>query len=107
MAADPSIGTTALESLGGLIVICTGWLARSLSGLKSEQQGHGEKLARIETVLTGADGTNGLNGDVKSLRERSHKHSDEIHTIRGQQQVYELKLGELERRVGEPDRRHA
>lgn len=27
------------------------------------------QLVRIETVLTGADGTNGLNGDVKQLKE--------------------------------------
>jgi hypothetical protein len=52
-----------------------------------ERQGqHEVKLTRIEVVLTGADGTNGINGEVKQLRRR---------------------VDEWDRRIGESDRRHS
>lgn len=62
------------------------------------QGDHGKKLVRIETLLTGANGDNGLNGDVRDLKDW--------------RQAFELealprRIGELERRHGPDDRRTA
>ena len=55
-----------------------------------------EQLARIETILTGADGTNGLNGEVKLLRQRTHALGDALHATNGKLQDHEFRLGRLE-----------
>lgn len=55
-------------------------------------------LVRIETVLTGADGTNGLNGDVRQLKEWRQELDE--HAL-------PRRVTELERRHGPLDRRHA
>lgn len=75
---------------GGLL---TGIIA--LVGLTLNQR---SQLVRIETVLTGADGTNGLNGDVKQLRKRTHDLADAQHTINGRLQAHDFRLDALEGR---------
>ena len=62
-------------------------------------------LVRIETILTGADGTNGLNGDVKALRKRTHDHGDSIHAAHAKIEQHEIRLAALDRRFGPDDRR--
>lgn len=64
-------------------------------------------LVRIETLLTGANGDNGLVGDVKALRKRSHDHGDSLNVVSGKVELVTLRLDTLERRVGPEDRRHA
>jgi hypothetical protein len=54
--------------LSTLTVIAIAWGARSLSEF-------GKKIARIETLLTGADGSNGINGETKALRRDVDDHS--------------------------------
>ena len=53
-------------------------------------------LVRIETLLTGADGSNGLNGDVKQLKE--WRQDVEEHAL-------PRRVEALERRWGPDDRR--
>lgn len=53
-------------------------------------------LVRIETVLTGADGSNGLNGDVKQLKD--WRQEIDGHAL-------PRRVTELERRHGPLDRR--
>jgi len=52
------------------------------------------KLVRIETILTGATGENGLNGEVKKLRERTHEIADQAQAVLTKVEVLEAKLGE-------------
>jgi hypothetical protein len=71
-------------------------LLRSLGKTQADQS---RQLVRIETVLTGADGTNGLNGDVKALKEWRQEQDE--HGLPRRVHVLE------ERRYGPEDRRQA
>lgn len=64
-------------------------------------------LTRIEVILTGANGENGLVGDMKQQRERTHALANDVNTIRGTQALHELRLDEWDRRQGPEDRRVA
>ena len=55
-------------------------------------------LVRIETILTGADGSNGLNGEVKELK--AWRQEVDEHGL-------PRRVTELERRHGLADRRQA
>ena len=55
-------------------------------------------LVRIETILTGADGSNGLNGEVKELK--AWRQEVDEHGL-------PRRVTELERRNGLADRRQA
>jgi cell division protein FtsL len=55
-------------------------------------------LVRIETILTGADGTNGLNGEVRSLKAWRQD---------VEEQSIPRRVLEIERRHGLADRREA
>ncbi len=95
--------STAVLGAGTLLI--AGVLITLLQGIKKQQGAHDVKLARIETILTGATGDNGLAGDVKGLREKAHQQGDALHTLRGEMQVYEIRLTEIDRRHGPDDRR--
>jgi hypothetical protein len=62
--------------------------ATAASEAKAVAVEHGERLARIETVLTGPDGKNGIRGEVQKLRESHHE-------IRNVLQVHELDIDRL------------
>lgn len=101
-----------LSVIGALFLIGVSLLRGSISGLRADVAGvsetqdkQGERLVRIETILTGADGSNGLNGDVKQLRARSHAQGDALHTVNGKLQEHEFRLDAIERRHGPADRR--
>lgn len=47
----------------------------------------GERLVRIETVLTGPTGDNGIVSEVRSLREARHANANAIHAVRGELDV--------------------
>lgn len=53
----------ATAVIGGLILVGIIWVAATTT--KSAQ-----KLGKLEVLLTGFDGSNGLNGDVKDLKKR-------------------------------------
>lgn len=53
----------------------------------------------------GEQGDNGANGDIKELRKRTHDLSNGVNAVKGKQDLYELRLATVERRVGPPDRR--
>ncbi len=65
------------------------------------------QLVRIETLLTGANGDNGLVGDMKTQRQRTHTIANDINTVKGQLALHELRVEAVERRVGPEDRRSA
>lgn len=84
------MNATVLESvLAGVVLAAIVWAAKSLSK-------YGNQLTRIETILTGADGSNGLNGEVRVLRERSHKHSNEINALKGNHALLSQRVDVLE-----------
>jgi hypothetical protein len=96
---------TASEALGALAVMGLGVIIRQLSNLNGKANAQGERLVRVETVLTGANGSNGLSGDVKHLKATTHRHGEDLHEVRGKMQVYEIQLEALDRRNGPDDRR--
>lgn len=64
-------------------------------------------LVRIETILTGARGDNGLVGDVRNLHERQHAFADRLASHDGRLDLHDQRLQEYERRQGPDDRRAA
>lgn len=77
--------------LGAVIVAGILWLAKSASET-------GKAITRMETILTGVNGDNGIAGEVRQLRERSHKHGNEIHRVLGRVDLHEQRLEALEER---------
>lgn len=84
--------------LQGVTLAAVLWLFRTVQQLR---EGH----VQLVTILTGANGDNGINGDVKQLRARSHTQGDDLHTVFGRLDVVDLRLDTLDRRVGPDDRR--
>ena len=90
---------SATQVLSGLSVLCAGVVITLLRGLNAKSTKHDEAFARIEALLTGANGDNGVIGDVKSLRARSHELGSQMQSIL-------FRVGALEdRRTGPDDRR--
>lgn len=89
-----SIGTL----LQGLTLAAVLWLFRSVQQLREDH-------VQLTTTLTGANGDNGINSEVKALRKRSHDQGDALHAVLGRMDVHELRLDTLDRRVGPEDRR--
>lgn len=90
---------SATQVLSGLSVICAGVVITLLRGLNAKSTKHDEAFARIEALLTGANGDNGVIGDVKQLRQRSHDLGASVQNIL-------FRVGALEdRRTGPDDRR--
>lgn len=60
-------------------LVCAGilWLIRTTNRLS-------ESNVRVETILTGAKGDNGLVGDVKSLRESRHEFNNRIQELQSE-----------------------
>jgi hypothetical protein len=88
----------SLSAIGVLLVGIGSYVASSLSGIKATQGQQGEKLVRIETVLLGPEGTNGMNGDVKELK--AWRQEQDEHAL-------PRRVTDLERRHGAGDRRQA
>ena len=88
----------SLSAIGVLLVGIGSYVASSLSGIKTTQGKQGEKLVRIETVLLGPEGTNGMNGDVKELT--AWRREQDEHGL-------PRRVADLERRTGLADRRQA
>lgn len=63
------------------------------------------QLVRIETILTGANGDNGLVGDVKALRTRTHDLANGVNALGGTLTIHAMRLDEWDRRDGPDDRR--
>lgn len=91
-------------SLGTLLQGCTLaavlWLFRSVQQLREDH-------VSLTTTLTGANGDNGINAEVKALRKRTHDQGDAIHAVLGRLDVVDVRLDGVERRVGPDDRRTA
>jgi hypothetical protein len=85
--------------LQGATLAAVLWLFRSVQQLREDH-------VELRTVLVGVKGENGINGDVKALRARSHHQGDAIHTLTGKVEVVTIRLDAHDRRVGEEDRRH-
>lgn len=83
-------------TLGGLSLLAAGVIIALLRNLNKKSGDHDQAFARLEAILTGPTGDNGLCGDVKAVKERTHDLSDDM-------QFVFLKLG-VERRAGR-DRR--
>jgi len=86
--------------LAGLILAGILWLAKTVNE-------NSKTLTVLQTILTGADGDNGINSEVKQLRRRSHEQGDNIHTLFGKHDLHEQRIVVLEedRRIGPADRR--
>jgi hypothetical protein len=80
---------------GGIV-----WLIRASRNAATWQ-------SRVDTLLTGASGDNGIVGDVRSLRRRAHEMGDDIHGLKGRSEIHEIRISTLEgdRRHGPSDRR--
>ena len=76
--------------LGALALLIAGYLVTLLRGLKASQESHSEKLVRIETLLTVA---NGRTGKLEKWREELDE------------EAIPRRMIELERRHGPDDRR--
>lgn len=72
----------------------------------TEIKGH---VAKQSYILTGAEGLNGLRGDVKQLHDAFTLRNDADHAHWGEFGLWRLqsdtRLQNIERRIGEPDRR--
>lgn len=84
--------------LTALILAGIVWIARSVNE-------HGKLLSVLQTLLTGANGENGINSEVKTLRERSHDQGDMIHTLLSARDLHEQRIALIERRSDAPGRR--
>lgn len=92
---------SATQILSGLSVLCAGVVIALLRGLSAKSAKHDEAFARIEALLTGANGDNGIVSDVKQLRSRSHELGASLQSVL-------FRVGALEeRRNGPEDRRTA
>jgi hypothetical protein len=80
-------------ALASLLLSIAVWQLRALGRV---QNTHGEKLVRIETVLTGPTGDNGAIGNLREL-ERWRREIEEYSLPR--------RLAEIERRSDLPGRR--
>lgn len=96
---------SATQVLSGLSTLVGGVVVLMLRALSAKLTSHGEDLARIGVTLTGASGDNGLVGDVKQLRSRSHELGDRQNTTAGKVEILTMRLDTLDRRVGPDDRR--
>lgn len=88
--------TYLAAGFGGLASLLLTIAVAQLRSQGKTQTEQGQRLIRIETVLTGADGTNGLNGDVKQLKEWRQEVDE--HAL-------PRRVTALERRWGPEDRR--
>lgn len=73
----------------GLILGAILWVGRTT--LKTR-----ESLVRVETILTGPDGSNGLVTDVKAVRAKNHELTNSVHALGGKQDLLEQRIGQLE-----------
>lgn len=85
---DSAANPTLLVVIGALWTIVLGliaWWAKTLRDdvreVKHGQATQGKTLVRIETALFGAQGDNGLNGDMKDMKAWRHKEGNRRHSI--------------------------
>lgn len=81
-----SLDVNALIQAGVFALLL--YIAKLLAGLVKWQ-------TQMTVVLTGAQGNNGLVGDVKELRTRTHAHGDEIHGLKGRMSLVEHEVEDL------------
>lgn len=67
------------------------WAGKNLKAIS-------DRVARLETILVGVDGDNGLRGDVKSLREWRHGQNNVVQEHGAALELHEFRLNELDRR---------
>ena len=84
--------STLQTVVAGVVLAAILWLVRSVND-------YGKTLTQLQTILTGADGHNGLNGEVKGLRDRVHRHGDAIHAIHGKHDLLEQRVDTIEGRL--------
>lgn len=95
-------GGLAVTTLVGLAVAAFNRQNSSNEKVLATLAEHGEAFVRLETILTGATGNNGVVGDVKMLRERSHTLGEKLQGIVFRVAVLEDRRGdEPGRRVGD------
>lgn len=85
--------TTVQTVLAGAILAAILWLARSVNE-------YGKALTELRVILTGADGTNGLNGEVKNLRRRAHDLGDAVNALGGKHELLAQRVTTIEEQVG-------
>ena len=90
---------SATQVLSGLTLVCATVVIGMLNRMSKRSAEHDAAFARLEALLTGASGDNGLVGDVKQLRERSHTLGEKMQHV-----VFRLAVLE-DRRSDEPGRR--
>jgi hypothetical protein len=79
----------ATAVVGGLILAGIIWIATTVQSLSKE-------VAVLKAILVGTDGNNGVKSEVHAVRKRQHEHANEIHAIKGKQELHELRLNNLE-----------
>lgn len=92
-----------LTAAGGLVTIVGAgfgaWM-RTMNASVDEIKKHGaeqnERLAVIHTTLVGVSGDNGINSEVKNLRQRTHDLATDVHAVRGALALHALRLDTLE-----------
>lgn len=78
--------------LGALILAGVLWIAKTVSD-------HSVLLAELTTTLTGKSGNNGLQSEVKGLRDKAHAHGDAIHALNGRADVVDLRLNQIDQQL--------
>ena len=96
LPANTSLSTI----LQGATLAAVLWLFRSIQQLREDH-------VQFRTVLTGANGDNGINGEVKALRALTVEQGGDISEIKGDTRSLTIRLDAHDRRIGETDRRHA
>jgi len=81
--------TVVQSVLGGVILAALVWIGRSLIR-------YGETLAVMRAVLVGENGDNGIKSEVDRLRDRSHEHTNQIHTLKGNHALLKQRVDTLE-----------
>jgi hypothetical protein len=86
------VDTATIQTiLGGAILAAILWLMRSVNEI-------GRTLTQIQTVLAGADGSNGINGEVKRLRVRQEGLGETLSTLTGRFDLIAQRVEQIEGR---------
>lgn len=75
--------------VGAAILAGILWLVKTANDTQRE-------VAILRAVLTGSDGDNGIAGDVRGLRVRSHQLAEDLHTVMGKASLLEQRVSRLE-----------
>lgn len=80
------------------VVTLLGIIAYLAKRIVDKVESHSTALTELTIAVTGKSGSNGLVGDIKLLRERSHEHANTLHGALGKIALVEQRVDQLEAR---------